>query len=82
MTHQQIAVYEEFARNIPGFLPTAHDPSQAAVNVMKPLQVSVSCRLIVSVINLGSFLIVLFSPQNVSGQIRPDFNDGRFELTL
>ncbi|KAK2193621.1 hypothetical protein NP493_11g11020 [Ridgeia piscesae] len=38
VTHQQIAVYEEFARNIPGFLPTAHDPSQATVNVMKPLQ--------------------------------------------
>lgn len=25
VTHQQIAVYEEFARNIPGFLPTGHE---------------------------------------------------------
>ena len=29
VTHQQIAVYEEFARNIPGFLPAAQEAGGA-----------------------------------------------------
>ena len=40
VTHQQIAVYEEFARNVPGFLPTAQEASQTNAYTMKPAQVS------------------------------------------
>jgi len=36
VTHQQIAVYEEFARNIPGFLPTAQEANSQSVGIAAP----------------------------------------------
>lgn len=40
VTHQQIAVYEEFARNIPGFTPAAQEASGVGPYGNRQIQVS------------------------------------------
>lgn len=44
VTPQQMAVYEEFTRNIPGFLPLSERDTQALL-MLKPVTVSISRRV-------------------------------------
>lgn len=57
VTPAQISVYEEFAHNIPGFLPTNETP-QAHPGVTKPVPVSEHQLLIENLIHLKFYIIL------------------------